>query len=140
VQPAPEPVVLEPVAGGYSDRDLWILGFGGVLGVLAVGLSAYYLPPGLVLIIVLVLGYPGIGLWRTLRRDRRARVARLVLGPDAMEAGDLRIRWKDITEVGSRSPSGPKAKGGGDGRSPAHPASPGAAGVLDPEPARPGRL
>jgi hypothetical protein len=113
VQPAPEPVILEPVASGYSDRDLAILAAGGVLGVIAIVLTVYYLPPGVVLLVVLLLGYPGIGLWKTIRRDRRAPAPRLVLGPDAMEAGgELRIRWKDITEVASRTPGGPRAASG----------------------------
>jgi hypothetical protein len=113
VKPAPEAVILEPLATGYSDRDLAVLAGGGVLGVVAIVLAVYFLPPGIVLLVVLLLAYPGVGLWKTIRRDRRARAPRLVLGPDALEVGgELRVRWKDITEVGSRSPVGPKARGG----------------------------
>src|SRR5207302_1352500 len=42
----------------------------------------------------------------TLRRDWGA-APRLVLGPEALEAGrDLRIRWRDVTEVAARPPAG----------------------------------
>lgn len=106
-------MVLEPVATGYSDRDLAILAGGGVGAVVATVLALHFLPPGVVLIVVLLLAYPGVGLWKTIRRDHRSRAPRLVLGPDALEVGgELRVRWKDVTEVGSRTPLGPRAKEG----------------------------
>jgi hypothetical protein len=109
VQAQPEPVVYEPTHGAISDRHLAILILGLVLGAACLVLAIQTLPLGFVVILILVLLYPGIGIWRTLGRDRRAAAPRLVLGPDALEAGGvLRIRWKDITEVTVRQPAGAK--------------------------------
>ncbi len=103
-----EPLVLEPTQSGMSDRDLGILAAGGLLGVIAVALATRLLAPGFVVIVVLLLCYPLIGLWRTYRRGGwPPKAPRLVLGPDALElGGQLRIRWKDVSEVAARQPPG----------------------------------
>jgi hypothetical protein len=109
VQARSEPVVFEAARRRISDRHLAVLGLGLVLAAVCILLAFQVLPIGFIVILVLILLYPGIGIWKTLRRDWGPAAPRLLLGPEALEAGrDLRIRWKDITEVAARQPSGAK--------------------------------
>jgi len=105
--PRSETVVFEALRRRISDRDLAVLGTGLVLAAVCLLLAFRVLPVGFIVILVLVLLYPGIGIWKTLRRDWGPAAPRLVLGPEALEVGrDLRIRWKDVTEVAAQQPSG----------------------------------
>jgi len=109
VQARSETVVFEALSRRISDRHLTLLGASLVLAAVCLLLGVRVLPIGFMVMLVLVLLYPGLGIWKTLRRDWGPTAPRLVLGPDALEVGrDLRIRWKDVTEVAARQPSGAK--------------------------------
>ena len=109
MQTRSETVVFEALSRRISDRHLALLGASLVLAAVCLLLGVRVLPIGFMVMLVLVLLYPGLGIWKTLRRDWGPAAPRLVLGPDALEVGrDLRIRWKDVTEVAARQPSGAK--------------------------------
>ena len=107
MQARSEEVVFESAGRRIADSHLAVLGAGLVLAAVCLVLASRVLPIGILVLLVLILLYPGIGIWKTLRRDWGPAGPRLALGPEALEFGrELRIRWKDISEVVARQPVG----------------------------------
>lgn len=90
-----------------SDRDFALVVFGLALPAAAIVGALVLLPRGFGIALVIVFTYPVVRIARGAWAARQARLPRITVAAAGLQAGDLRIAWRDVTDVGV----GPSARG-----------------------------